>query len=201
MRKPLVAVALLALLFLFVVANRGAYEGYFSDDDLDNIGWTRQTSSGDFAWGLITPRYYPQNFRPIGHFTFHVLGRTAGLDFRWYVLLIQCLHLVNTLLVWLLLRRLSLPPLASAAGALFFVFHMALFDAMWKPMFLFDVYCGLFCLLSMLSYLNRRWVLSFLFFWLAYKSKEHAVMLPAVLFAFEHWLGERNWRRLIPFLA
>ncbi|MBK5291506.1 MAG: hypothetical protein JJE04_07520, partial [Acidobacteriia bacterium] len=122
-------------------------------------------------------------------------------DFRWYVLLIQCLHLVNTLLVWLLLRRLSLPPLASAAGALFFVFHMALFDAMWKPMFLFDVYCGLFCLLSMLSYLNRRWLLSFLFFWLAYKSKEHAVMLPAVLFAFEHWLGERNWRRLIPFLA
>ncbi len=201
MRKGLVAVAVLALLFLFVVANRGAYEGYFSDDDLDNIGWNREMQPADYVWGLITPQYYPHNFRPVGHFTFSVMSRTAGLNFRWYVLLIQFVHLVNALLVWMLGRRLSLPPLASGAGALFFVFHMGLFEAMWKPMFLFDVYCGLFCLLSMLSYVSRRWVLSFVFFWLAYKSKEHAVMLPAVLCAYEYWLGERNWKRLAPFLA
>jgi hypothetical protein len=43
-------------------------------------------------------------------------------------------------------------------------------------------------------------VLSFLAFWLAYKSKELAVMLPAVLLAYEYWFGERRYRNLIPFV-
>jgi len=42
-------------------------------------------------------------------------------------------------------------------------------------------------------------VLSFLAFWLAYKSKELAVMLPAVLACYELWFGKRQWRPLIPF--
>ena len=43
-------------------------------------------------------------------------------------------------------------------------------------------------------------MLSFALFWLAYKSKEPAVMLPAVLACYEWWLGERRWKRLVPFL-
>ena len=87
---------------------------------------------------------------------------------------------------------------------LFFVFHMALFDAFWKPMFIFDVLCGLFCLLSMLAWRRSGkawWIASFAAFWMAYKSKEVAVMLPSVLLLYEFTLGERRWRRLLPFLA
>jgi hypothetical protein len=201
MPKPLVAAAVVVLIGLFFIANRGAYEGYFSDDDLDNIAWTRHTPVEGYLIGLATPQYYPQNFRPVGHFSFHVLGKTAKLDYRWYVAFIQVLHFAVTFLVWRLLRRLDFGVLAAAAGAVFFLFHMGLFEALWKPMFLFDLWCALFCLLSVLSWLNRRWVVSFIFFWLAYKSKEHAAMLPAVLAAYEYWLGERNWKRLAPFFA
>jgi hypothetical protein len=37
--------------------------------------------------------------------------------------------------------------------------------------------------------------------WFAYKSKELAVMLPAALAAYEWWLAERRWKRLLPFFA
>jgi hypothetical protein len=37
--------------------------------------------------------------------------------------------------------------------------------------------------------------------WLAYKSKELAVMLPAVLALYELWFGKRNWKLLAPFFV
>jgi hypothetical protein len=77
---------------------------------------------------------------------------------------------------------------------------MAVLDAYWKPQFVFDVLCATFSLACMLLYLRKKWVLSFVCFWLAYKSKELAVMLPAVLACYEFWLGERRWKRLVPFV-
>ena len=80
-----------------------------------------------------------------------------------------------------------------------FAFHMALFEAIWKPMYVFDVLCGTFCVLSLLAYSRQRWILSFVAFWLAYKAKEVAVMLPLVLVCYEYWFGKRRWLRLAPF--
>ena len=78
---------------------------------------------------------------------------------------------------------------------------MALFDNFWKPMYVFDVLCATFCLLSILLWTRRRWILSFLAFWLAYKAKELAVMLPLVLLCYELWFGPRRWKPLVPFFA
>jgi len=189
----------LALVFLFLVANRGAYEGYLHDDDLNNLGWTIYASPTDFLEGVLAPRFYPQNFRPTGHLFYHLMGKTAGLHFPPYVAVIHLLHLLSALLLWFLLRKLNAPPLAAFAGVLFFAFHMAVFDALWKPMYIFDVLCGFFCLLSLLSYAHRRFVLAFLFFWLAFKSKEHVVMLPAALACLEYWFGQQRYKRLVPF--
>lgn len=193
------ALAILALLALFFIANRGAYQGAFSDDDLDNIAWTSVAAPDAFLSGLVSPRYFPNHFRPVGHGTFHILARTVGLQFRPYVVLIHSLHLANTALVALLLIQLGLAPWRAAAGALFFVFHMALFDAIWKPMYLFDLWCAFFCLAALLLYLRGHWLVALAAFWLAYKSKEHAVALPAVLLAYEWLLGEKRWRRVVPF--
>ena len=52
-----------------------------------------------------------------------------------------------------------------------------------------------FCLFA-----QRRWVLSFIAFWCAYKAKELAVMLPAVLFVYEYWLGRAPFARAHTFL-
>ena len=101
----------------------------------------------------------------------------------------------------MLIRRLGGSPFAASAGSVLFAFHMAVFDVYWKPMYVFDLLCATFCLASMLLWIRGRWVLSFVAFWLAYKSKELAVMLPFVLAAYEYWLGKRRWKPLIPFAA
>ncbi|MBM3794951.1 MAG: hypothetical protein FJW31_12980 [Acidobacteria bacterium] len=193
--------AFLALLALFLIANRGAYENTFSDDDLDNIAWTRTTPSAHFLRGLASPLYYPNHFRPVGHFAYHVLANTAGLRFAPYIATLQVLHLATTILLALLLLRLGLARWQAAAGALFFVFHMGMFDALWKPMYLFDVWCGLFCAAALILYIDGRTALSLLAFWLAYKSKEQAVALPAVLLVYEWLIGTRQWQRIAPFAA
>ncbi|HEU0142779.1 MAG TPA: hypothetical protein VFQ79_23860 [Bryobacteraceae bacterium] len=186
---------------LFLVANRGAYQGYFHGDDLDNVSWTPGLENSEYASALVSPKLSPWNFRPVGHFYFAALGRTAGLDYRWYVAVLHGLHLLNVWLIWLLLRRLNLGLVAASAGALVFAFHMGVFEALWKPMYVFDVLCGTFCLLCLLLYVRGNLILSVLSFWLAYKSKEVAIMLPVVLAAWEFWLAEKRWKRLLPFFS
>ena len=190
-----------AIVILFLIANRGAYKGYFQDDDLDNLSWTPQLDTVDFAKGLVSPVFSRNNFRPVGHFYFHAMERLAGLRFLPYVAVLQFIHLCNGLLIWLVLRRLKIHPLPALAGTLFFLYHPATFDAYWRPMYVFDVLCAAFCLASFLAFLDRRWVISFLCFVVAYRAKEVAVMLPAVLAAYEILLGGRRWKPLVPFFA
>ena len=69
-------------------------------------------------------------------------------------------------------------------------------------MYVFDLFCTTFALTSILLYTRRRYVLSFCAFWLAYKSKELAVMIPVALACYEFWLAEKkSWKPLIPFFA
>lgn len=189
------------IVLLFLVANRGAYEGYFHDDDLDNLAWTSQAGLGGFARGLVDPVFSRNNFRPVGHFFYRAIEPFAGLDFRWYVAVLQILHLLNAILVWALLRRFKAAQAAAVAGVLFFAFHAATFDAYWRPMYVFDVLCGTFSLLCLHAWMARRTVVSFACFWLAYRAKELAIMLPAVLLAYEMIAGGRRWRPLAPFFA
>ena len=184
---------------LFLTVNRDAYRGYFQDDEIDNLSWAPYLAPLDFLKGAATPRFQANNFRPVGHYYFHAVEEIAGLDFPVYVAVLHAFHLFNVWLLWLVARRLGARPFAAAAACLFFGLHMALFDNFWKPMYVFDVLCAAFCLLSIYWYASERWVLSFAAFWLAYKSKELAVMLPVVLLAFEIWFGKRRWKPLAPF--
>jgi len=186
-----------ALGFVFYVACKGALKGYFSSDDLDNLAWTSHSPLTTFLIELFSPVFSPINFRPVGHFYFWALGRTAGLDFAPYVAVLQLLHLINCALLWRLLTKLDFAWAARAAGVLFFAFHMAAFDAYFKPMYVFDVLCALFCLTALVYWQPRYWGYSILIFLVAFKSKELAVALPVVLFLYEYWLGERRWKALI----
>lgn len=205
MPKRLGLICFLAFAALFLIWNRAAYKGYFQDDELDNISWIGSVPAVQFAEGLVTPRFQENNFRPVGHLYFYVCERLFGLKFPGWVAVLHAIHLLNVWLLWLLMRRLGAPSLAAGAACLFFGFHSALFDAVWKPMYAFDVLCATFCLLSILFYCSRRWVLAFVSFWLAYKAKEVAVMLPLVLAAAEFWFGKGEWKgrllRLAPFFA
>src|SRR5579872_5453064 len=202
MNKRAGAALLLATAALFVIANRAAYKGYFQDDELNNIAWTRRLPAAYYAKAILTPRFFENNFRPAGHLYFREMSLLYGLDFPKYLPILHLAHLLNVWLVWLIARRLGIAPLAASLGTLLFAFHMAAFDVYWKPMYVFDLLCATFSLLAIFCYMRRRYVLAFLAFWLAYKSKELAVMLPLVLACYEFWFAEnRSWRRLLPFFA
>ena len=199
MSKRAGLILFVAFAALFLTVNRDAYRGYFQDDEIHNLSWAPDLTPLDFLQGAATPRFQANNFRPVGHYYFHAVEELAGLDFPVYVAVLHAFHLLNVWLLWLLARRLGATAFATAAACLFFGLHMALFDNFWKPMYVFDVLCATFCLLSLWCYASERWVLSFAAFWLAYKSKELAVMLPVVLLAFEIWFGKRRWKPLAPF--
>jgi len=197
----------LVLAALFLAANRPAYKGHIQDDEIDNLAWTRDAGWDGFAWGLLSPQLQRWNFRPAGHAVFKMLGTTAGLNIGWHLATVHALHLLNVALVIVLLRKMPgfelletrRQLLAAASGALIFAFHAGVFDAHWKLMYVFDVLCTTFLLVSLILYVSGRWLLALIPFWLAYKSKEIAITLPAVLFTFEYLLGQRRWRRVVPF--
>lgn len=195
------AAVLLAVAVLFWIANRGAYKGYFSSDDLNNLFWTSHSTPLDHIQGLLSPWFSNSNYRPTGHFLYQIMGQTFGLTFPPYVWLIQLLHLTNAFLLWCVLLRLGAESRPAAFAALVWSFHMALFDAFWKPMFVFDLLVCLFSLLTLLLYTSRYWLAALITFWFAYKSKEMAVALPAFLALYEYWAGGRRWRRIAPFAA
>ena len=101
--------------FLFEIANRGAYRNYFSDDDLDNISLSRGVSGKTILTGVLSPSYYENNFRPVGVLFYKAIAARAGLNFPPYAAFLHIVHLINVLLLWLILRRLSFPPWAAAA--------------------------------------------------------------------------------------
>lgn len=187
---------------LFSIANKAAYKGYFQDDDLDTISWAYgEGCINRFIDGWTTPFFSDVNFRPSGHIYYWVMIRLAGLHFPPWVAVIHVLHFLNVVLLWLVLRKLGLGRLAAASGALLFAFEVAVLPVYWRPMYVFDLACGLFCLASLLAYIYKRTLVAALCFWFAYKAKEVAIMLPAVLACYEIWFGERRWKRLVPFFA
>ena len=192
------AALFLLLAAAFLILNRQAYQGYFQDDEINSMAWTRWGPALDFLKGALTPA---GSFRAVGFFYFRLTERSFGLNFPPYIAVIHAIHLLNVWLLWLLMRRLGVPSLAAGVGVVFFALHMAMFDVFWKPMFVFDLLCGTFTLLSTWLWARGNWILSFVAFWLAYRSKELAVMLPLVLVCYELWFGGRRWQTLVPFLA
>jgi len=199
MSKRTGLILFVALAALFLTVNRAAYKGYFTDDDFDHLSWTRHAPMSEFVKGFLTPAFQTNNFRPTGHFFYHEEAQFFGFDFQKFLAATHVLHLFNVWLLWLLARKLGARPFAAAAGCVFFALHTGYFEAVWKPAYIFDILCATFSLLSLLNYLRGRWVISFLCFWLAYKSKELAVMLPFVLGCYEIWYGQKRWKPLAPF--
>ncbi|HTS48841.1 MAG TPA: hypothetical protein VMH05_12910 [Bryobacteraceae bacterium] len=189
----------LAAAVLFYFANRAAYKGYFSEDDLDNLTWPTYVGLDVYFHQLLSFTLGPDIFRPVGDLYYRYLYRAFHLNYVPYVVTIQLIHGLNVMLLFLLLRRLDFSRVAAGTGALFYSFHAAVLEIWWKPMYIFDLLCATLCLISLLLYIRGRWILALLPFWLAYKSKEIAVALPIALLAWEWLLGHRKWKRLIPF--
>lgn len=192
------------LFLLFGAVTHRAYEGYFHADDLDTMAWTKYVQIESYAREFFSWKFSVNNARPTVHFLYYkLLDLYAPYRFAVWLGVLQLLHLLNTGLVWLVLKRLrlDLPDWGRAFGCLVFLFYPACFDAYYKPMFAYDVLCTTFALLTVLFY-AKNWVIpSLVMMFAAYRAKELAVTLPAVLLAWEWLLGEKKYWRLLPFFA
>lgn len=184
---------------LAVVANRDSYRSYFQDDDFGTLNWARVTPFHQYLTDLPCLAYPCQHGRPVGFMLYGALYPRAHLNYTPWALAMLALGLVNVALLWRLLTALEFDEIATALGCLVFVAARALFDGWWKPMFVYDVLSTTFALAMLLAYIRGRWVVSFVALWLAMRTKEIAIVLPAVLLCYEFTLGRRNWKRLIPF--
>ena len=200
-RSWVLLACILAAATLFYFANRAAYKGYFSDDDLVNVGWPTYIGNDTYLRGLVSIKADASNFRPVGDLYYRYLYRAFHLYFPPYVVALQLVHALNVFLLYLLLRDLLFSQIAAGTGALFYSFHAAVLEVYWKPMFVFDLICATLCLATLLLYVRGHWLVGLIPFWFAYKSKEIAVMLPVALIAWELWMGKRRWKRLTPYVA
>ena len=197
--KRLVPIAFVVLTAFFYITNNAAYKSYFDGDDIDNLNFSNTIGVDVYAREFFSPKLDQSNFRPIGQAFYRLYGRWAGMKFPRFIFFIHAVHFLNVFLLWVLLRALGFEPLNTAFGVLFFALNMGTFEIYWKPMYVFDLFCATFTLASLLLWLHNRWILSFLAFWCAFRSKEVAIALPAVLAALEYTRGTRRWKQLIPF--
>jgi hypothetical protein len=191
-----------AVAWFFLVANRGAYKSFYSDDDLDHMGNAREAGLPYYLHSLILPRLGGDaNFRSAAHLYYWAQVRTSDLDFPMYIAGIHAIHLINVALVFFLATTLGAAPVGACAAALLFAFSMATFDVFWNTMYVFDLLCATWILCSLIAYVRGHLIVSLICFWLALKSKEIAIALPVVLAGYEYWLGERKWKRILPFFG
>ena len=92
MKRALLA---LAILTIFVIANRAAVEGYFSGDDLDNLSWATIMGTSGLIHAFVTPVFSETNTRPTGALFYRLAGLSFGLDFPKYVPFLFAIHIVN----------------------------------------------------------------------------------------------------------
>ncbi len=180
------------MLALFLVANRAAFEGYFSDDDLDNLSWATLAGTPGLFADWLSLRFSETNTRATGALFYQFAGRAYGLDFVRYVPWLIGIHVLNCVLLGCLAKRRGADEVGAWAVVAFWGFHAGILEAWWKPMYVFDLLCGTFSLLAWHLFCSGRiwWALPV--FLIAYRAKEVAVFLP-VAFALD------NWRRAWPF--
>jgi Tfp pilus assembly protein PilF len=153
----------------------------------------------------------PSQYFPLTYTVFRFEHSLWGLNPAGYHCVNILLHAINALLVWRLLKRLSVPG-AWLAAALFGLHPVQVESVAWitelkSVLSLFFILLTLFCWIEFIGERSKRfWYwLGLAFYALALCSKTTACTLPATLLLIL-WLKTKpiDWRRLvqvIPFLA
>ncbi|MBI4526615.1 MAG: tetratricopeptide repeat protein [Deltaproteobacteria bacterium] len=150
------------------------------------------------------------SYRPLTTFSFAVNYQVGGLNAFGYHLTNVALHGANTALLYLITRVLFNSHPAALLAAVFFALHPIHTEAVAWVSGRAEVLAAFFFLLAWLLYLRASageaigawyWASSLLLFFLALLSKEHTLMLPAVLFLSDVYRkvegSEKGWSRLL----
>ena len=148
------------------------------------------------------------HYWPLVYTTFWLEHKLWGFDPTGYHIVNVLLHLANTLLVWHLLRRLSVPG-AWVVAAVFAVHPLHVESVAWV-IERKDVLSGLFYLAAVLAWMRfveqprpRRYAWSLVLYVAGLLSKSIVVTLPVTLLIWHWWQQSRvtsaDLLRLVPF--
>lgn len=210
--KPGRACILVALLSIVVFANSLANDFVWDDKELivanpavRSLAGIGQFFSGHF-WSQSEQPSAQGYYRPIVLLSYAVDHSVWGLNPFGFHLSNIAWHAVATMLVCVLIRKITSSSLAALLGGALFAVHPIHVESVTFISGRTDVIAAAFILCAMIFFLearNRgatsfRFFISLLFFVLALLSKEVAVVLPAMLLVYEFTVERReNQRRLV----
>ena len=199
------------LLIVVVVYLPAMHGGFVWDDDVYLLKNKLLTDADGFRrmWFSLDS---PSQYFPLVYTTFRIEHALWGLNPVGYHIINILLHAINVLLVWQVLRRLSIRG-AWLAAAIFAVHPVHVESVAWITERK-NVLSTLFYMLTMLAWLKfvgksrghpwRYYALAIVLYALALFSKTTACTLPAALLIVLWIKGERiRWKRLaqvIPFV-
>ena len=218
-RQPVRALQFRAVLFivflagLLVLAYWPALRGGFIWDDDAYVTDNPMLSAPDGWRSIWFSAHRQSQFFPLVYSTLRLEYTLWGLNPLGYHLVNLVLHAINALLVWRVLKRLTVPGAWIAAGL--FAFHPVQVESVAWISELKNVQSTLFYLLSLLAWLRfietdarSRWGtygLALFFYLLALLSKTTTCTLPAALLLAVWMRGEkitaRRMGQVVPFVA
>jgi tetratricopeptide (TPR) repeat protein len=203
----------LVLLLTFVAYATAIGGGFVWDDDYYVTGNQTLRSLDGLRRIWLEPTSIPQYY-PLVHTSFWLEYQLWQLNPLGYHLVNVALHALAAILVFLLLRRLSVP--GALFAALLFAVHPVHVESVAWITERKNVLSAVFYLLALAAYLRFRppereahggdwgaWALAFLLFVCALLAKTVTCSLPAVLLLILYWkrgrLAWRDWLPLLPF--
>ncbi|MGA2322725.1 MAG: tetratricopeptide repeat protein [Sedimentisphaerales bacterium] len=210
---------LLAGAIILVVGCFAAYmpaiQGGFVWDDDDYVTANPLLAAPDGLYRIWFSTDSPSQYFPLVYTTFRVEYQLWGLNPAGYHTVNVAIHCINALLLWLILRRLSIP-WAWLAAAVFALHPVNVESVAWiterkNVLMLFFSLLSILCWVEFvfISKSGRKAILlyagSLLFCALALFSKATACTLPAALVLIL-WLKRspvtaRRWLQIVPYIA
>jgi hypothetical protein len=171
----------IALLLLFTF--RLYTFAYFWLDDFNNLYWVQQQTFGEALGYILTPS--AQHFRPVGMMVYWIALRVFDRAALPYHLLMWAFHALNVTLVFIVLRRFTQSRAGAYVGAMLYAYPAAFSDVFWSFGTIFELVGAMLFFIGLLVWQRKErtvWVvlLAFVVFFLALKSKEMAITLPAI---------------------
>jgi len=198
-RSRCLAISLGLFLVTILVYLRAQYHPFLFFDDRDYLENFHVRSGASFSnalWFFIHVHF--SNWHPLTSILYMLERQVFGLNPRPFHLVNILIHALNSVLVFVLLNRMTQALWPSAFVAALFALHPAHVESVAWVAELKDVLSTFFFLLTILSYAHyvsrpnvARYLLCLAMFVLALLSKPMVVTLPFVLLLLDFWPLER----------
>jgi protein O-mannosyl-transferase len=210
---PTIIVPIIIVIYILILFWQAGKGQFLNWDDNEYI--VNNLSIRDLSWnGIVNifSHYQVANYHPFTTLTWAIEYNLYGLNPAPYHYFNIFLHLVNTLLVFILAYRLIKSIWPSALVALIFGIHPMHIESVAWVSERKDVLYTLFFLASLITYINyladkkhlKWYFVTLILFMLSLLSKSAAVVLPLVLFLLDYFQGRKFGKKTVlekvPFL-